>query len=58
MATSETDMTTPSEKFAFLIIAIGLLISGWMDGNDAKLAEKYRMAESGKHLACIHCGER
>jgi hypothetical protein len=50
--------TTTTERFALIAIAIGLLISGWMDGNDAKLAEKYRMAESGKHLACIQCGER
>jgi hypothetical protein len=57
-------MTTPSEKFAFLIIAIGLLLAGYMDGQDAAMAEKYSAAakyktsQQGQKLACIHCGER
>jgi hypothetical protein len=46
-------MTTPSEKFAFLIIAVGLLLAGYMDGQDAAMAEK-----SSVVVACIQCGER
>jgi hypothetical protein len=49
-------MTTPSEKFAFLIITIGLLLAGYLDGQDAKL-----MATDKDSLtvACTHCaGER
>jgi hypothetical protein len=42
-------MTTPSEKFAFLIIAIGLLLAGYMDGQDAKLMEK------PIQVACVTC---
>lgn len=54
-------MTTPSEKFAFLIIAIGLLLAGYMDGQDAAMAEKssaVAKSQQGQKLACIHCGER
>lgn len=50
--------TTAQEKIAFLAIAIGLLIAGWVDGQDAALAEKYSVAQQGQKLACIHCGER
>ena len=57
-------MTTPSEKFAFLIITIGLLLAGYLDGQDAAMAEKssvvakYKTSQQGQKLACIHCGER
>ena len=54
-------MTTPSEKFAFLIIAIGLLLAGYMDGQDAAMTEKssavakYSIKHQGQKLACIKC---
>ena len=48
--------TTTQEKLAFIAIAIGLLISGYMDGQDAALAEKYSVTQQGQKLACIHCG--
>lgn len=48
--------TTTQEKIAFIAIAIGLLLSGYMDGQDHKLAQKYAQSQQGQQLACIHCG--
>ena len=48
--------TTPQERIAFALIALGLLISGYMDGQDAALAEKYSVTQQGQQVACIHCG--
>lgn len=48
--------TTTTERFALVAITIGLLLAGYMDGQDAKLmatAEK-----SSVVVACIQCGER
>ena len=42
-----------NQKFALIAITIGLLIAGWMDGQDAAMAEK-----SSVVVACIQCGER
>ena len=43
-----------NQRIALLIVALGLLMAGWMDGQDAKLMEAKPVA-----LACIHCaGER
>lgn len=42
-----------NQRIALAFIAIGLLIAGWMDGQDAAIAEK-----SSVVVACIHCGER
>jgi Flp pilus assembly protein protease CpaA len=41
-----------NQKYALLAITIGLLLAGWMDGQDAKL-----MAADKDSLitACIHC---
>lgn len=50
--------TTTQEKIAFLAIAIGLLLSGYMDGQDADMAQKYAASQQGQKLACIHCGDR
>jgi hypothetical protein len=49
--------TTKTDRFALIAITIGLLISGWMDAQDARLAEKYAASQTGQQLACIHCGE-
>ena len=48
--------TTTQERLAFLAIAIGLLITGWMDSQDAEMAQKYAASQQGQQLACIHCG--
>jgi|688.fasta_scaffold290573_3 hypothetical protein len=56
--------TTKQERFAMIAIVCGILIVGWMDGNDAAMAEKssavakYKTSQQGQKLACIHCGER
>ena len=50
--------TTNQERIAFIIIAIGLLITGWMDGQDDELAQKYSATNQGQNLACIKCGQR
>lgn len=50
--------TTAQEKIAFIVIAICLLITGWMDGQDHKLAQQYAASQQGQQLACIHCGDR
>jgi hypothetical protein len=47
-----------NQKYALLAITLGLLLAGWMDGQDAALAEKYSATQQGQKLACIHCGER
>jgi hypothetical protein len=50
-----------NQKFALIAITIGLLIAGWMDGQDAAMAEKssaVAKSQQGQKLACIHCGER
>lgn len=49
--------TTSSEKIAFAGIVFCFLILGWMDAQDARLAEKYAASQTGQQLACIHCGE-
>jgi hypothetical protein len=38
-----------NQKFALIAITIGLLISGWMDGQDARLMEK------PIQVACVTC---
>lgn len=43
-----------SQRIALLLITLGLLLAGYLDGQDAKLMEAKPVA-----LACIHCaGER
>ena len=49
--------TTTQEKLAFIAIAIGLLISGYMDGQDHKMAQKYAATQKGQQMACIKCGQ-
>jgi glycerol-3-phosphate O-acyltransferase len=53
-----------NQKFALIAITIGLLIAGWMDGQDAAMAEKssavaqrYSVKHQGQKLACIKCGQ-
>jgi len=48
--------TTTQEKLAFIAIAFGLLITGLMDGQDHKMAQKYAATQKGQQMACIHCG--
>lgn len=48
-------MTTKEEKMAFIGIAICVLIAGWLDGQDARLAEKYAQSQTGQQLACLSC---
>ena len=48
--------TTPQERIAFALIALGLLITGWMDGQDHQMAQKYAATQQGQQVACIHCG--
>jgi hypothetical protein len=53
-----------NQRIAIIAITIGLLMAGWMDGQDASMAEKssavakYKTSQQGQKLACIHCGER
>jgi len=42
---------TMSQKHALLAITIGLLLAGYLDGQDAKLMEK------PIQVACIKCGQ-
>lgn len=44
-----------NQKFALIAITIGLLIAGWMDGQDHQMAQKYAASQQGQKLACIHC---
>lgn len=48
-------MTTKEEKIALVAIAIGLLINGLLDGQDARLAEQYAQSQQGQQLACLSC---
>ncbi|MEY2679968.1 MAG: hypothetical protein RL661_199 [Pseudomonadota bacterium] len=48
-------MTTKEEKIAFVVIAACLLITGWLDGQDAKMAERYAVAQTGQQIACSDC---
>lgn len=48
--------TTTQERIAFIGIAICVLIVGWLDGQDHKMAQKYAASQAGQTLACIHCG--
>lgn len=42
------------ERFSLVAIALSLLLAGWLDGQDAAMAD-----ESSVVVACIHCaGER
>ena len=56
--------TTTTERFALAAIAIGLLLAGYMDGQDQAMAEKssavakYKQTQQGQKLACVKCGER
>jgi hypothetical protein len=43
------------EKFALLAITFCLLLAGWMDGQDAKTAERYSASIAGQKLACLSC---
>lgn len=55
--------TTTQERLAFLAIAIGLLLAGYMDGQDAAMTEKssavakYSIKHQGQKMACIKCGQ-
>jgi hypothetical protein len=42
-----------NQKYALIAITIGLLLAGYLDGQDAAMAEK-----SSVVVACIQCGER
>ena len=56
--TASTGDKTMNQKIALLAITIGLLLAGWMDGQDHQLAQKYAASTAGQVMACIHCGER
>lgn len=45
-----------NQKFALIAITIGLLITGWMDGQDHQMAQKYAQSQAGQQIACIKCG--
>ena len=47
--------TTRQEKIAFIVIAVCLLITGWMDNQDAEMAQKYAASQAGQQLACLQC---
>jgi hypothetical protein len=53
-----------NQKYALIAITLGLLLAGYLDGQDAAMAEKssvvakYKTSQQGQKLACIHCGER
>ena len=44
-----------NQPLALFLIAAGLLIAGWFDGQDQKLAERYSVSIAGQQLACIDC---
>jgi Flp pilus assembly protein protease CpaA len=39
-----------NQKYALLAITLGLLLAGWMDGQDAKLMEAKPIT-----VACVSC---
>lgn len=49
-----------NQTLALIGIVVGLLIAGYMDGQDQAMTEKssavaYSMTNQGKQLACIDC---
>jgi hypothetical protein len=42
--------TTKQERFALLVIALGVILTAWMDAEDAKLMEA-----KAEILACTTC---
>jgi hypothetical protein len=55
-----------NQRLALIAITIGLLMAGYLDGQDAKLmattekssaVAKYKQTNQGQKLACIKCGQ-
>ncbi len=44
-----------NQRIALIAITLGLLIAGWMDGQDYQIAQKYAASNAGQVMACIHC---
>jgi hypothetical protein len=44
-----------NQPLALFIIAAGLLLAGYLDGQDACLAERHSVSMAGQQLACIGC---
>jgi sugar/nucleoside kinase (ribokinase family) len=44
-----------SQPIALAVSAAGLLLAGWLDGQDARMAERYSVSMAGQQLACIGC---
>lgn len=44
-----------TETLKLTLILAGLMLAGWLDGQDARLAEQYSVSIAGQQLACINC---
>lgn len=44
-----------NQRIALIAITIGLLLEGWMDGQDHQMAQKYAASNAGQKLACTTC---
>ena len=44
-----------NQPLALFLIAAGLLLAGYFDGQDAQMAERYSVSIAGQQLACIEC---
>jgi len=53
--TASTGDKNMNQRIALIVITIGLLLAGWMDGQDHQMAQKYAASNAGQKLACIHC---
>lgn len=44
-----------NQTLALTLIAAGILLAGYLDGQDHAAAERYAASISGQQLACIEC---
>lgn len=44
-----------NNKIALIAITLGLLLAGWLDGQDHQMAQQYAASQAGQKLACIDC---
>jgi hypothetical protein len=44
-----------NQPLALVFIAAGILLAGYLDGMDARMAERYSVSMAGQQLACIGC---
>ncbi|MEY2680646.1 MAG: hypothetical protein RL661_877 [Pseudomonadota bacterium] len=44
-----------TEHLKLTLLLAGLILAGWLDGQDAKMAEQYSVSIAGQQLACLSC---